>query len=77
MYIYIYVHIDFPLVALITRLVDLEVCWLRSLVEPNSRFEHLLDRFFERTRVYSSSLRLSLMLDDFGVIWGDFWVTCE
>ena len=58
---------DFSLVAPIPRLVDLVVYWLRSLVEPKSFFEHLLDRFFERTRVYSSSLifcDLLLCFDD-------------
>ncbi len=52
-------YIDFPLVALIPRLVDLVVCWLRSLVKPNRFFEHLLDRFVELTRVYSNSLWFS------------------
>ncbi len=52
----LYLSIDFSLVALIQRLVDLKVYWLRSLVEQNGFFEHLLDRFFERTRAYSNSL---------------------
>ncbi len=70
-YVCMYVCIDFLLVALIPRLVDLVVYWLRSLVEPNSFFEHLLDRFFECTRVYSSSLRFSMIFDDSRLLLSD------